>query len=190
MKTAFFRPLALVAALSLGLPAAASAVEYTALDAPASSVTFAYSQMNVKMDGRFGELKAPELNFDPARPEAARVAIEVMLASIDAGYDEANAELEKDEWLATAAHPLAAFTSNQVQALGDGRYQVTGDLTIKGITQPVTAPFTFTQDRDAGVFEGGFTFQRADFGVGEGQWKDFGIVANEIGITFRVVARP
>lgn len=190
MKTALLRPLALAAVLSLGIPAAAGAVEYTALDAAASSVTFAYSQMNVKMDGRFGELKAPELRFDPARPESARVVIEVALASVDAGYGEANTELAKDEWLATSAHPFAAFASNQVRALGDGRYQVAGDLTIKGVTRAVTAPFTFEADGDAGVFEGGFAFQRADFGVGEGPWKDFGIVANEVGITFRVVARP
>ena len=63
----------------------------------ASSVSFGYSQMSVKMDGSFSELKAPALSFDPAHPEAANVSIEVALASIDAGYDEANAELEKDD---------------------------------------------------------------------------------------------
>ncbi|WP_368643827.1 YceI family protein [Castellaniella ginsengisoli] len=190
MNTVFFRPFALAAVLSLGMPAVAGAVEYTTLDAQASHAAFAYSQMNVKMDGRFGALAAPVLSFDPARPEAARVVIEVALAGVDAGYDEANAELSKDEWLATAAHPLAVFTSDQVDALGDGRYQATGRLTIKGVTKTVAAPFTFKEDGQAGVFEGGFTFQRADFGVGEGPWKDFSIVANDIGITFRVVAKP
>lgn len=190
MHTTLLRPLALAAILSLGAWGAAGAAQYTSLDADASSIAFGYSQMNVKMDGSFSEMKATELSFDPANPEAAKVAIEVSLASIDAGYAEANAELAKDEWLDLAAHPLATFTSGKVEDLGDGNYQVTGELAIKGATQTVTAPFTFREDGSAGVFDGSFTFQRADFGIGEGQWKDFGIVANDISIQFHIVANP
>ncbi|WP_322995534.1 YceI family protein [Castellaniella sp.] len=190
MKFSFLRPLVLSAALGLGLLGSAHAVEYTTLDSAASTVTFGYSQMNVKMDGSFSELKATKLSFDPAAPEAAEVAIEVALASIDAGYAEANTELEKAEWLGLAAHPLATFTSSKVTPLDENRYQVTGDLSIKGISKAVTAPFTFTQDGETGIFEGSFTFQRADFGIGEGEWKDFSIVANDIQITFHIVAKP
>lgn len=60
MKMSLFRSLALATALGLGAVGAAAAAPYTALDAKASSITFGYSQMNVKMDGRFGELKARE----------------------------------------------------------------------------------------------------------------------------------
>jgi len=190
MKISLLRPLALAAVLSFGALGSAAAVEYTSLDAEASSISFGYSQMNVKMDGSFGEMKATEFSFDPANPEAAKVVVEVVLASIDAGYEEANTELEKEEWLALSAHPLATFTSSKVEALDDNRYQVTGDLSIKGNTREVTVPFTFKEDGDAGVFEGSFTFQRADFSVGEGEWKDFSIVANDILITFHVVANP
>lgn len=190
MTPSFLRPLALATIFSLGVLGSAQAAEYTSVDSEASSVSFGYSQMNVKMEGRFGSLKATALSFDPASPAAASVAIEVALASIDAGYAEANAGLEKAEWLALAAHPAATFTSRKVEALGDNRFQVTGDLSIKGVTKEVTAPFTFKEDGDAGVFDGRFTIQRADFGVGEGQWKDFGIVANDIQIAFRIVANP
>lgn len=188
MKTSILRPLTFIAVLSFGTLGSVSAAEYTSLDSAASSIAFGYSQMNVGMDGSFSELKATELSFDPANPEAAKVTIEVALSSIDAGYAEANTELEKEEWLALAQHPLATFTSSKVEALGDGKYQVTGDLSIKGHSQEVTAPFSFKEDGDAGVFEGSFTFQRADFGVGEGQWKDFSIVANDIEIKFNIVA--
>lgn len=190
MTRSLLRPLALTAALGLGILGNAQAVEYTTLDSAASRLTFGYSQMNVKMEGSFSELKATELSFDPANPQAAKVAIDVVLASIDAGYAEANTELQKEEWLALSAHPLATFTSSSVEALGDDRYQVTGNLTIKGVTKEVTAPFTFRAEGDAGVFEGSFTFQRADFGVGVGEWKNFGIVANDIRIRFHVVTKP
>lgn len=184
------RPLAFAAALSFGMFGNASAVEYTSLDAQASRISFGYSQMSVNMDGSFSQMKATEFSFDPANPEAAKVVIEIPLSSIDAGYAEANTELEKDEWLNLAAHPLAAFRSTKVEALGENRYQVTGELSIKGNTKAVTAPFTFKEDSGAGHFEGSFTFQRADFSVGDGQWKDFSIVANDIEIKFHVVAKP
>lgn len=184
----FLRPVALAAALGFGLMGTAAAAEYTALDTQASTLAFGYSQMNVKMDGSFADIKATEFSFDPAKPEAAKVVLEVSLAGIDAGYDEANEELKKDEWLATPTHPLATFESGKVESLGDGKYRVTGALTIKGNTREVTVPFTFKEEGTTGVFEGSFTFQRADFGVGEGQWKDFSIVANDIEIRFKVVA--
>ncbi|HLT98473.1 MAG TPA: YceI family protein [Burkholderiaceae bacterium] len=188
MRTSFFAPLALVAAV--GFAGATQAATYTTLDPEASSLAFGYSQMNVKMDGSFGELQAPELQFDPAAPESAKVRIEVALASIDAGYPDANAELKKDEWLAMNQHPVATFTSSAVKSIGDGRYEVTGELSVKGNSRPVTVPFSFKEEAGKGVFEGSFPLQRADFGIGEGQWKDFSIVANEIEVSFKFVATP
>src|SRR3546814_10902352 len=132
MTISFLRPLALTTALSLGVFGNAGAIEYTSLNPQASRISFVYSQMNGSMDGHFGEMKATEFSFDPAKPEAAKLAIEISLASIDAGYAEANSELEKNEWLNLAAHPLASFKSGKVEALGDGNYQVTGTLSIKG----------------------------------------------------------
>jgi polyisoprenoid-binding protein YceI len=188
MRLTFLRPLTLAAALALTMVGNAGAAQYTSMNGEDSRIVFRYSQMGVSMDGRFAELKATDFNFDPESPEAARVAIQVGLASIDAGYPEANAELRKDEWLALSAHPVATFKSSKVTPLGEQRYEVTGDLTIKGKTRQVTAPFTFREEGGSGIFEGSLTFQRDDFAVGEGQWKDFSIVANEIEIQFRVVA--
>lgn len=190
MITSLLRPLVLAATLGIATLGSANAVEYSSIDTQASRISFGYSQMNVNMDGGFSQLKATEFSFDPANPEAAKVSIEVPLASIDAGYPEANTELEKDEWLDLAEHPLASFVSTKVEALEENLYQVTGDLSIKGNTRVVTVPVTFKEEDDAGVFTGDFSFQRADFGIGEGQWRDFGIVANDIRISFHVVAKP
>lgn len=178
----------LAAALSVGMLGTAAAAPYTTLNVENSHVTFGYSQMNVKMDGNFGQVKATEFNFDPASPEAAKVSIEIPLASIDAGYAEANAELEKNEWLDLANHPIAGFRSTKVESLGDNRYEVTGQLTVKGNTKEVSVPFTVTEKDESATFEGQFTFPRAHFGIGEGPWGDFSIVANDIQIRFSLVA--
>lgn len=177
-------------ALALFTLASAQAATFTQLDEKASRIGFGYSQMGVSMEGTFTTLKARSFSFDTDQPENARVEIELPLAGIDAGYDEANAELKKEDWLNTPEYPLASFQSSRVEAMGDDRFEVTGLLSIKGRQQEVRVPFEFKQEDGAGIFEGNFEIQRADFGIGEGQWADFGIVANPIRITFRFVATP
>ena len=190
MKIALLRSAVFAAALGLGTLGQANAATYTTLDTEKSKVTFSYSQMNVDMTGGFSEIKATELNFDPANAAAAKVKLEIALKGVDAGNPDANSELAKNEWLNTAAHPLATFTSKKVTATGDNKFDVLGDLSIKGNTRELTVPVTLKQDNNSGLFEGQFKFQRADFGIGEGQWKDFSIVANEIVVKFSLVANP
>ena len=63
-----------------------------------------------------------------------------------------------------------------------------GKLTIKGTTKDVVVPATFTPQGNTGVFEGSLTIQRGDFSIGEGAWKAFDIVANDVVIKFRITA--
>lgn len=188
MQHSFLRTLTLSTALSFGLIAGVSAAQYISLDTEASRISFGYSQMGVGMEGGFSQFDVTEFRFDPASPEAAQVSLEIPLVAINAGYDDANAELEKSEWLNLAAHPLAEFQSNTVEALGDNQFQVTGILSIKGQAKEVSAPFSFSEDGNTGVFEGSFTFQRNDFAIGEGSWSDTSIVADDIQINFHFVA--
>ncbi len=61
-------------------------------------------------------------------------------------------------------------------------------MTLKGKTHPVEATARFHPEGNRGVFEGSVTLKRADYGVGEGMWADFGTVANDVQIKFRLVA--
>ena len=92
------------------------------------------------------------------------------------------------QWFNTMAFPTARFVSGSVKALGGNRYEVAGQLTIKGKTQDVVVPATFTAQGNAGVFDGSFTIRRADFTIGEGAWAKFDIVANDVQIKFRITA--
>ena len=175
--------LAAFAAMALSHPAAA--VEYTAIDAAKSRLAFGYTQMGVPLEGDFTKFDV-QLAFDPARPEAARAAMVVPLASVDAGFPDANTELTGKLWFNAAAHPTARFESTAIKALGGNRFEVRGPLTIKGRTREVAAPVTFTPQGNGGVLAGTFTLNRADFAIGEGMWADFGTVANEIRISFQL----
>lgn len=176
----------LLLALALAVAAApAAAAPLTSLDAASSRIDFGYTQMGVKLDGRFATFGGTA-SFDPARPQAGKASIEVRLASVDTGLAEADAELAGKDWFHTAAHPLARFESTAVKALGGNRYQVDGRLTIKGRSRAVSAPFTYTAVAGGGLFEGAFTLHRADYGIGEGVWRDFSVVANDIKVRFRL----
>ena len=61
-------------------------------------------------------------------------------------------------------------------------------MTIKGKTLDLTAPVTLRQEGNSAAFEGSLVLKRADYAIGEGVWADFGTVANEIQIKFRLVA--
>ena len=181
----------LIALLSLsatfGLPVAGHAAEFSAVQADKSTLAFGFKQMNVGMEGRFKKF-ATQLNFDPAKVASAKVVLDVDLASIDTGSSEGDDEVAGKQWFNTKAFPSAHFASSSVKALDGNRYEVAGQLTIKGRTQLVTAPTTVTIQGNNATFDGAFVLKRADFAIGEGPWADFGTVANEIQIKFHVLA--
>lgn len=177
--------IALLSALSLAT--AAHAVEYTQVQPDKSQITFAYQQMGVAMQGAFKKFSG-QLRFDPAAPAAAKSTIEVELASVDTGSSEGDTEVATKTWFDTKAFPRARFESGSVKALGGNKYEVAGKLTIKGKTVDVVVPATFAAQGKTGVFEGRLTIRRGDFSIGDGAWKAFDIVANDVVIQFRLTA--
>ncbi|MBP5998364.1 MAG: YceI family protein [Azonexus sp.] len=173
--------------LAAALPLAAQAAEFNQVQADKSTINFVYQQMGVKLDGKFRKFAA-RLNFDPAKPTEAKATFDVDLASVDTGAPEGDDEVAGKPWFNTKAFPTAQFVSGPVKALGGNRYEVAGKLTIKGKTQDVIVPATFTAQGNTGVFDGAFTIRRGDFSIGEGAWAKFDIVANDVQIKFRITA--
>ena len=84
--------------------------------------------------------------------------------------------------------PTARFVSSSVKALDGNKYEVAGQLSIKGKTQEVVVPATFTAQGNTGVFDGSLLIRRADFSIGEGSWAKFDVVANDVLVKFRITA--
>jgi polyisoprenoid-binding protein YceI len=178
----------IILALALAaLVPAAQAVEYSQVQPAKSTINFVYKQMGVAVDGSFKRFFS-QIIFDPAKPTAAKATFDVELASVDTGAAEGDEEVAGKQWFNTKAFPTARFVSGNVKALGGNRYEVAGQLSIKGKTQAVVVPATFTAQGISGVFEGAFTIRRADFSIGEGAWAKFDIVANDVQIKFRITA--
>ena len=174
-------------AISLATAFSAQAAEYSQVQTDKSAIAFVYKQMGVAVDGKFRKFVS-QLNFDPAKPTAAKATFEVDLASVDTGAPEGDQEVAGKPWFNTKAFPTAKFVSTGVKPLGGNKYEVAGQLSIKGKTQDVVVPATFTAQGNSGVFDGSFTIRRADFSIGEGAWAKFDIVANDVLIKFRITA--
>lgn len=165
----------------------AHAVEYRTVLPKQSRIGFEFRQMNVPIQGGFKRFTT-QMQFDPARPEAARAQIEIDLASIDAGSPEADDESAGKLWFNRSAYPKATFVSSQVRALGANRFELRGTLTLKGRSREMAVPVTYTPGKTAATFDGSFILRRLDFGIGEGMWADVATVANEVRVTFRIAA--
>ena len=132
-----FLPVALV----LGFIASAQAVEYKDVNHTASQISFTYEQLGQRMYGRFKEFEGT-LAFDTQAPEAGHALLKIQLTSISAGSDDANDTLQRASWFDTAPYPVGVYESTGVKALGDNRFRISGNLTIKGVTKPVTLKVT------------------------------------------------
>ena len=169
------------------LAPAAQAVEFNQLQPGKSSLSFVSKQMNVPVEGQFKSFRS-KLAYDPAKPAAAKAEFEIDMASIDAGSKDANDEVAGKAWFNTKAFPVAKFVSTSVKPLGGNRFEVAGKMTIKGKTLDLTTPITVTQQGNVATFDGSLVLKRADYGIGDGIWADFGTVANEVQVKFRLVA--
>jgi len=172
-------------ALGLGLVAPVLA-EYGRLVPGQSRLEFVSRQMGVPVTGQFRKFDL-QMTFDPARPAAARALLEIDMASVDAGYPEANEEVITANWFDVRRFPSARFESTAIRTLGGNRYELRGRTTIKGRTAEMTLPVTFTPSGRTGVLEGAFTLKRLAWGIGQGPWGDPGTVADEVEVKFRFV---
>jgi polyisoprenoid-binding protein YceI len=150
-----------------------------------SEIAFTSRQMGVPVDGRFRSFEA-QVAFDPKRPEAARIGFTIDLASVALGVAETEAEIAKPDWFDTKRFPQASFRSSAVKSTGAGRYEVTGTLTIKGSSRDVVVPVALAQDGAATTASGSFVIRRLDFRIGDGDWKDTSMVADDVQVRFRL----
>jgi polyisoprenoid-binding protein YceI len=163
------------------------------LDPAKSSVSAVFKQLNVPVEAKFKKFSA-QIDFDSAKPESGKAGVDIDIASFDLGEAEYNAEVQKKDWFNAAQFPKASFVSSAIKATPGApagtKYDVTGKLTIKGKSADVHFPLSVKKEGAAQVFDGTVAIKRLAFNVGEGEWKDTGMVADEITIKFHFVATP
>src|SRR5258706_1639535 len=150
-----------------------------------SEINFTSKQMGVPVDGKFKKFDA-QVAFDPKKPEAAKIGFTIDLASVSLGAAETEAEVAKSDWFDTKKFPQATFQSATVKAAGPGKFEVAGKLTIKGASQNVVVPVTLAQAGASTTATGSFVIKRLDFKIGDADWKDTAMVANDVQVKFKL----
>ena len=83
-------------------------------------------------------------------------------------------------------HTFATFESSAIKALGAGKYEVTGKLGIKGAVHDVVVPVTLTQTGATTTAAGSFVIKRLAFKIGENEWADTSMVADDVQVRFKL----
>ncbi len=168
-----------------GAAPAAAAATAPKLVPPQSDIAFTFRQMGVPVDGHFKKFDA-QMAFDPKNAAAGKVSLSIELGSATLGDAATDAELVKPEWFNVKKIPTATFQSTSIKTLGGGKFEVAGKLSIKGQARDVVVPVALTQAGGATTATGALAIKRLDFNIGEGEWKDTSMVANDVQVKFKL----
>ncbi len=150
-----------------------------------SEIVFVSRQMGVPVEGHFKKFDA-QIAFDPAKLATSKVAFTVDTGSATLGVKETDAELPKAVWFNVPKFPQATFQSTVIKAVGGGKFEVAGKLAVKGNTQDVVVPVTLAQNGANTVATGQFTIKRLAFKIGENEWADTSMVADDVQVRLKL----
>jgi len=142
-----------------------------AVDTMHSSIDFSIRHMMIaKVKGSFNQFEA-SIEADPKDLTTADIAFSVDVASVDTRNADRDAHLRSADFFDVENHPKMTFKATKIERTGDGEYEVTGDLTIRGVTRSETFKVTFEgAGKDPwGNYKAGFsaegTIKRSDYGL-------------------------
>jgi polyisoprenoid-binding protein YceI len=136
--------------------------------------------MATKVRGQFEQYEAA-VQLDGDDPTRSNVALTIQAESIQTRNKQRDGQL-RGNFLDARSHPVITFASTKVQQAGETTYEVSGDLTIRGVTKPLTMTFELVAAENESWgryrvrFEGGVTINRRDWGV---NWSAAGLLVKE-----------
>lgn len=170
MRTRTWSLFTLVAVLGTWTATARAADTYS-VDASHSDVTFKIRHLISQVSGRFNDFSGT-VKLDPSDPTRSSVTFAVKTTSIDTREPKRDDHLRGPDFFDATKWPDMTFVSRKiVKGSGKNVYAVSGDFTMRGVTQPMTIPVEFlgtVKDpwgNEKAAFSATFTFNRKDFGM-------------------------
>ena len=190
MKTRFA---ALAAAVALASPALAA--DTYQLDKAHTTVGFQVRHIFTMLGGKFQDFSGT-IKVDRAKPESSSVEFTIQAASIFTNEPKRDEHLKSPDFFDVASHPTITFKSTSVKPGANNVYQVTGDLTMRGVTKSLTIPVTFLGEgkdpwgNEKMGFELATTLNRKDYGINWNKALDQGgfLVGDEVKVQISVEA--
>jgi polyisoprenoid-binding protein YceI len=186
-----------VGSLALGLALAAGsalAAETYVFDKSHTKVGFRIRHTVAKVEGRFRDYEGT-IWIDRQNPAASKVDLTIQAASIDTDHDKRDADLRGESFFDVAKYPTITFKSTKIEPKGGDKYEVTGDLTMRGVTKTIKVPVVSNGFAKMGKTEkAGFTIafplDRKDYGITWNRTLDQGglLLGDEVEISIEVEA--
>lgn len=167
--------------------ASAADATYWKLDPAKSHLGFSGSQTGATFEGKFPRYETV-IAFDPEHLDASHITVTVDLASAVTGDTQRDTALPGKDWFDIGEFPQAKFETSAIRKLGPNDYQAAGNLTLRGVTKPLTLPFTLQFDGATAHAVGHAGLLRSTFGIGQGPWATGQWVALEVAVDFDIVA--
>jgi len=151
--------------------------------------------MVTKVRGAFNEFEGTA-TLDGANPANSSAQVTISTASIDTRNAQRDGHLRSNDFLAMDEYPQITFVSTGARQVDDSTFELTGDLTIKGVTNPITIPFSFegaAKDPFGNLrvgFEGAVTINRKDYGITWNAALETGgvLVSDKVTLEFEISA--
>lgn len=141
------------------------AQEYKPVD-QGSSVTFEIRNFGLNSKGSFSGLEG-RISFDPKDPSKSSFDVSVSAASVNTDNNMRDEHLKKESYFDVEKYPRIRFVSTSVSGPDkNGKYTISGRLTIKKTTKDIYFSFTATPNGDDYLFKGDFQINRKDFEIG------------------------
>ena len=141
--------LALAALALVVAPASAAPVTWK-VDPSHTEASFQVKHFFSKVRGVFHDVEGT-IVYDEADPAKVSVNASVKVASVDTGNEKRDGHLQTADFFDAANSPSISFKSTSVKPAGKGKYKITGDFTMRGVTKPVTFDAEFLGSSDINV---------------------------------------
>ncbi|MDZ7750258.1 MAG: YceI family protein [Gammaproteobacteria bacterium] len=135
-------------------------------------------------ESMFRRWRAETLRFSPDDLQDSRFDIRVDLTSVDTGTRDGNEAIAQPEWFDLARYTTARYEADTFRVTVDGGYEAEGELTLKGITHPVTLKLEWQPGEDTARLSGSTRLDRTRFDVGLGEWQTGDTIALEVQVSF------
>lgn len=175
-----------LATVALLIVPAYAAQKWT-VDTAKSKLGFTVSWGGQPFTGVFRSWKA-DIDFDPADLAHSHANITIDTGSESSGDSETDGGVKGAEGFASSQFPTALFRTTAFTHKAGNDYVATGTLSIKGISRPITLPFTLTLSGNTAHAVGRAQVIRTDFHVGTGEWEKPDPVAHEVTVNIDVTA--
>lgn len=130
-----------------------------------------------------------QVRFDPKDLANSSARITFDTASIASGDADQEAALPHRLWFWSEKYPQATFVTRSFRSLGGQRYAADGDLTVRGVTKPLTLPFTLAITGGTARMKATVDVNRLAFGVGQDEWKSTKVIPAAVKVTIALTAK-